>query len=300
MIKLADLLKEMPFINNTGGQFQSNIENQSQYFDLIRNIFLRLTDEGRESIKPMLTSQGNAVVRQKNQTGTQTTTADDTDYFQPKPTKKDPNAKKRTNLAVIRMATLLKTLPPSQNPIDANVNWGQVGPNGNEQENRKALFVFCQLMEDIYANQDIYERVWRKMFGELSDQQSKLVKMVSPLKWESIEEGEGGNYYTGGGAGRGKTLEHTLPTNIIRDTLIDLITTENFNQQNFDLLMSKCWQVDLNVGDDKLLNEKYKTSMPAGWDWQTGSAWARYQATGIDPQSIVKIGNPTVHPPYTL
>ena len=81
--------------------------------------------------------------------------------------------------------------------------------------------------------------------------------------------------------------EHPVPTNYSIKFLLRCIKGKRRNEacRYIDFLHQSVPQVFLNEKENKAVNEKFKDTMPKGWNWKTDSPFVRYRLTGI-PESI--------------
>tara|TARA_R110000737_G_scaffold309073_1_gene317295 strand:- start:1348 stop:2175 length:828 start_codon:yes stop_codon:yes gene_type:complete len=172
-------------------------------------------------------------------------------------------------------------------PIDIGIDWKSVTSKGDVENNRKALKTWLDIASKVYN--ELNDTTFLKaLFQDLKAQQMNLFKFVAPILYKSKTYSDKGKYYTGKGSGPGYTKEHIIPSSYVSDLLFKMVI-DNTVQEDFDILMSKYFQVKLNVEDDNKLDKEFRSTMPSGWDFKTDDPWDRYIAGGVDLDTIEKI-----------
>lgn len=121
-----------------------------------------------------------------------------------------------------------------------------------------------------YGNDDFSE----KLINELTKHQQQTLRKIHPReKRQDLEEDEG------------YVWEHPIPTNYSKQRILEYIEKKNLDKAKaFIDYLSSVPQIALSEKDDKKVNEKWKDSMPAGWDWEVSGKndpFARYKAAKI-------------------
>ena len=172
-------------------------------------------------------------------------------------------------------------------PIDIGIDWKSVTSKGDVENNRKALKTWLDIASKVYN--ELNDTTFLKaLFQDLKAQQMNLFKFVAPILYKSKTYSDKGKYYTGKGPGIGYTKEHVIPSSYVSNLLFKMVI-DNTVQEDFDILMSKYFQVKLNVEDDNKLDKEFRSTMPSGWDFKTDDPWDRYIAGGVDLDTIEKI-----------
>tara|TARA_R110000796_G_C14452332_1_gene423578 strand:- start:83 stop:913 length:831 start_codon:yes stop_codon:yes gene_type:complete len=173
-------------------------------------------------------------------------------------------------------------------PIDIDIDWKSVTSKGDVENNRKALKTWLDIASKVY-NELNDTTFLTALFKDLRIQKSNLFKFVAPILYRSKIYSNNSKYYTGKGTGKGYVEEHVIPSSYVSKLLFKMVI-DNTVQEDFDILMSKYFQVLLNVEDDnKLDSAGFKSTMPSGWDFKTDDPWDRYIAGGVDLDTIEKI-----------
>ena len=268
MIKLIDLLFEDKPEDSKYG-FKSKYNYKPQYIEGVKKILKYLTPEGRNYFL-------NQLKKQKAQYLCQGVEGDciigNTDI-----------ATKEIKQILSNIGDIMTT-----DPIDVEVNWKKVTAKGDLENNRKALKTWLDIASKVY-NELNDTTFLTALFSDLKAQRRNLFKFVAPITHKSKTYSDKGKYYTGKGSGVGYTEEHVIPASYVSKLLLDMVINDTV-QEDFDLLMSKYFQVKLNTIDDKKLDDAgFRSTMPKGWDFKTDDPWDRYRAGGVDLNTIEKI-----------
>lgn len=124
-----------------------------------------------------------------------------------------------------------------------------------------------------YGNYDFSE----KLINELTKHQQQTLRKIHP---RNKEQKRGKKYL-----GKGSIWEHPIPTNYSKQRILEYIKDKNLKKaKDFIDYLSSVPQIALSKEEDKLVNEKFKDSMPEGWHWEEigkNDPFARYKAAKI-------------------
>jgi len=286
MIKLSELLNETPYEdpNSTTKVKRGNQGVNKQHFDdlisLITDLFKHLSPNGRQFFIDIFTnsSDGGQILGMIH-------------FLEDQNNVKFPGIKRDDerfhgglyggNTGSKNRAKQLLQLLSDQTPQDEDV-W-DIDLSGDN------LFDFCILMSKLFQNKTVKKHIFEDIFSFLTKNGQGIIRGHAPIKWIS-------NPLIGT-----PENEHVVPVLVMKNSLLNMIENNEFNQQNYDLLMSKSFMVRLSEEDNNRLGRSgLGKRMPNGWNWKTDSPWDRYQQARIDPNTIVKINNPNEHPPYSI
>lgn len=76
------------------------------------------------------------------------------------------------------------------------------------------------------------------------------------------------------------TLDHAIPTKVLIEKFLNLLTTKNLTAEKIDELLHQfCVVMIITKEENSLLDVEYKSSMPSNWN--DVDIYARYTAVGI-------------------
>ena len=268
MIKLVDLLFEDKPKDAKYG-VKSRYNYKPQYIEGVKKILKHLTPEGRKFFLNQLKLQKSQYLCQG--------------------VEGECNIGS-TNIAKEEIKQILSNIGDimTTEPIDAEINWQNVTSKGDVENNRKALKTWLDIASKVYN--ELNDTTFLKaLFSDLGIQKRNLFKFVAPITHKSKTYSSDSKYYKGKGLGKGYVEEHAIPASYVSKLLFKMVMDDTV-QEDFDILMSKYFQVLLNIEDDnKLDNAGFKSTMPDGWDFKTDDPWDRYRAGGVDLNTIEKI-----------